>query len=94
MNREPREVWSARVARLERSGLSIAAFAREEGLNPVTLGNWRRKLRGGAPQFVELLGGPSRGFDVELRGGHRVHVPEAFSAEALARLVAVLEARS
>ena len=96
--RESRAAWAARLARLSSSGQSLAAFARSEGIHPGTLGNWRRKLKGTAPQFVEVLGsvvggGNGGAFDVELRSGHRVRVPADFASEAFARLVAVLEAR-
>ncbi|MCP5071388.1 MAG: hypothetical protein GY946_32910 [bacterium] len=39
------ERWSAVLARAERSGLSLRAFAASEGHNPNTLAWWRWNLR-------------------------------------------------
>lgn len=57
------EVWARRVARLERSGLSLRKFAAREGLKAGSLSFWKWKLaqqRSSAaraatpPKFVEL----------------------------------------
>jgi transposase-like protein len=88
---------SAALAALERSGLSVACFADREGVDAQRLYKWRRRL-GPVTDFVEVtpsaslaLGAP-RGFEVMLGSGRVVRVPESFDAEALRRLIAVLEA--
>jgi hypothetical protein len=39
-----RAEWQARVKRLNRSGLSVGAFAAREGVHPGTLALWRARL--------------------------------------------------
>ena len=46
---------SALLAAFERSGLSAAAFARQQGLRYTTFCNWRqRQARSPGPAFVEI----------------------------------------
>jgi hypothetical protein len=45
MGRETRATWAARVARWTSSGLTAAAFAARERINPRTLTYWRWRLR-------------------------------------------------
>lgn len=94
--------WTAEQARaaLEaqtRSGLSVAAFAQHAGLDAERLYRWRRHFKGavdGAARaaFVEvpreLAFGP---VEVVLRSGRTLRVSEAIAADALRRLVSVLE---
>jgi len=88
---------AAALAALKQSGLSVAIFAAREGLDAQRIYVWRRRLE---PRtgFVELapstaldLRDASRGFEVALRCGHLVRLAERFDADALRRLVAVLE---
>lgn len=44
MGRATREEWAARVAQLKESGLSMARFAAEIGVNAKTLAWWRSEL--------------------------------------------------
>jgi len=95
--------WVKRVDRLERSGLTLRAFAEREGLKLGTLSFWKWKLaqarRSGARvspiRFVELTAAPpaatSTWFEVVLPGSRTVRVPIGFDAAELARLVGVLE---
>ncbi len=101
------EQWAKRVARLERSGLSIRAFAEREGLKAGSLSFWKWKVgrksgrRGAVPEaepvrFIELRAEAAaqptaQPFEVELRSGRRVRVTAGFDAAELARLVVVLE---
>ena len=79
------------------SGLSVAAFAEGAGLDVQRLYRWRRHFKGvvdGAsrPAFVEVsreLG--SAPVEVVLRSGRILRVSEAIAADALRRLVSVLE---
>lgn len=93
------ERMSLLVAELEASGQSVVRFARERGLSPWTLYEWRRRLRRqNAPSerkpFIEvkLIDEPSAvtTMSIELPSGLRVHVPRGFEAEELRRLVGVL----
>lgn len=100
------ELWLDRVQRLETSGLSAPAFARQEGVNANTLQWWRRVFRlkreetnavpEARPRFVAVEVAPaepvaSPGFVVQLGGsGHRIEVPADFDASALRRLVGAL----
>lgn len=87
------------VAELESSGLSVVSFARERGLSPWTLYEWRRRLRRqDAPSerkpFIEVKliekPSPATTMAIELPSGLRVHVPCGFEEEELRRLVGVL----
>lgn len=85
------------LGRLERSGLSKAAFCRREQISTVTLGRWRREFGASArstPQarFVEvrLDRPPPTGFELELPGGRRLRIPAGFDATELERLLAAL----
>lgn len=87
---------------LERSGQSVAAFARERGLSPWTLYKWRRDSAGGAtrliaapePDFVQVTVRPAEAprsaLQLELEGGLRVNVPAGFDEGELRRLLEVL----
>ena len=88
---EAREVLAAQEA----SGLSVAAFAAQAGLQAQRLYVWRRQLAaegGGAPAFVEVTSAVAERMEVVLRTGHVVRVPNSFEPESLRRLLEVLEA--
>ncbi len=92
------------LARWERSGLTLAEFARRAGMPAGTLGWWRHTLRGGertpgGGRFLELpmrsalAEAPSSApatFEVVFGDGTMVRVPAAFDVEALARLLALV----
>ena len=95
------------LARWERSGLTLAEFARRGGLPPGTLAWWRHVLRGrerpaGDARFLEVAVGGSAAptprpvpatFEVVFSDGTVVRVPAAFDAEALARLLELVVGR-
>jgi transposase-like protein len=94
---EAREV----LASLERSGETVAAFAAERGLDAQRLYYWRRRVAGGDPiTFHELVVRPSSSalqgapFEIVLGSSLVVRVPPSFDAEALRRLLEVLQAQT
>jgi hypothetical protein len=107
MAREHRAIWAARVARWTRSGLSGAAFAAREGVNPRTLTYWRWRLRTAGPSpvparrdaaFVELVVPPAAReavapLEIVLPAGYRVRLAAAIVPETLRTVLDVLEAR-
>lgn len=91
--RELLEQWA-------RSGVSLAVFAAQHGVQAKTLGWWRWELRrrdraAAAVEFVEVTPPPrmpvfDEGFEVRLPTGVAVGVPVHFDADALGRLLGVL----
>jgi len=87
---EAREVLAAQQA----SGLSVAAFADQMGINSQRLYVWRRQLSaegGCVPAFVEVTTAVAERMEVVLRSGRVVRVPYSFEPESLRRLLDVLE---
>jgi transposase-like protein len=92
------------LAELEGSELPVAAFATQCGLHPQRLYRWRRRMATKAraitqaPAFAEVTvrrhdreHGVREGFEIELGRGRIVRVGPSFDAEALRRLLRVLE---
>jgi transposase-like protein len=88
------------LAALERSGLTVAAFAVQEGVDAQRLYRWRRRFPSGvsapAPAFIEVTpsvteAGTAERFEVVLTSGMLVRVPQEFDPRALRRLVTALE---
>ena len=89
--------WQGVVARQKRSGLSIAAFCREEQISPPSFYQWRRRLTNGsgsepAPQFVPVAiqPPPRADFEIRLPGGVSVMAPVGFEEASLRRLLKVV----
>lgn len=104
MARRTREEWKREVARWQRSGLTRGEYAERAGINAHTLGWWKWKLGSeaeptAAPTFVELVPAvievdAEEVDDLELLVSDvRVRVPPRFDADALSRVLDVLEAR-
>ncbi len=80
---------------LERSGLSLAEFARRRGLSEQTLRWWKKRLRETETEAVEFVevkmasGHAAAWFEVVLPGA-TVRVGERFDSQALERLLAVV----
>ena len=90
-----RRRWTAEDARaaltaLERSGLSLAAFAAREDLDVQRLRHWRKRLAA-APAFVELAVREPERVEIVLRSGHTLRVPVTIDRTALASLALALE---
>lgn len=90
----------AALAALDASGLTVAAFAAREGLDPQRLYFWRRRLRTGSveaqpqpPTFIEVLRAAEREklIEIILCSGRVVRVAESIDAGVLRRLVDALE---
>lgn len=101
-SKEAKKVLEAQVE----SGLTVNAFAVREGLSAPRLYRWRRQFGASAPRppmFEEIV--PSKGvalvgepalstdnrFEIEVRSGVIVRVSESFNAEALRRLLSVVD---
>jgi hypothetical protein len=94
--------WGGLLEERERSGMSLAAFARARGINRNTLLWWRYELRrrghgdiSGGLRQVRVVDGATPapgddGFEVRLSTGDVVYAPRGFDESALARLLAVL----
>lgn len=95
-----RRRWTAAQARaalfaLQESGLSLAAFAKREGIEPKRLYNWQARLRSGVartekPDFVEVISRATEPLEIVLSNGHVVRIPPSFDAAALRRLLEIL----
>jgi len=101
----PKEAKKVLEAQVE-SGLTVSAFAAREGLSAQRLFRWRRQLGASAPNpptfeeivpsnAVALVGEAaeeaSHRFEVVLCSGVIVRVSESFNAEALRRLLFVVD---
>jgi transposase-like protein len=90
---EAREVLEAARA----SGLTLSAFAAREGLGAHRLYFWKQRLEqtskdGSSPvAFLELRRSAPAPVEIVLRSGRTLRVSESIDAEALRRLVDVLE---
>lgn len=98
--------YATALAAQERSGLSIAAYARQIGVAAATLYQWRRRLSAGGETepsaesgsgLVELVVSGGHRADgspcavVRLGGNRTIEVPRGFDDDDLRRLVTLLE---
>ena len=98
---EIQHLWRDRVRRYESSCLTARAFCAREGFGTESLRRWRRWLQVNPPQLPALVEvrvataapTPARRdcMVVELAGGRCLTLEPGFDADAVARLVAVLE---
>jgi hypothetical protein len=79
-----------------RSGLSAAAFARQQGLHYTTFCGWRAKSTRPSPGFVQVepTAPVSAALVVELGGGARLQLHEASQLELAVQLLAKLQRAS
>ena len=107
VRRRTRREYERLVATLERSGLSLNAFAKKSGVPCSTLARWKHRLAKEAPadspqRFlpvkVEATSLPSSGLsescEVRLRSGHELRIPPGFDPVTLCALVNALEPSS
>ncbi|MCB2157061.1 hypothetical protein KQI84_19460 [bacterium] len=99
---EKRRRWEGILVEQEGSGLSVAAFCRERGVNVQTFHYWKKRLRpkvreGALPnrsfQELELVEPAPSGHHLEIIVGDvTVRVPPAFAEEDLRRVLSILAA--
>jgi hypothetical protein len=97
------DLWRSIVAGQPGSGLSIAAYCRQQGISQPSFFAWRRRLclrqrRPGsaAASFVEVTGAPAAQgeasvIEVRLRGGRGLLARRGFDRDLLVELIGVLE---
>lgn len=92
------------LAEADASGQTMRGFAAEHGLDEHRLSRWRRRLAGSVvterPEFEEVVSShvevaqrndSGDRFEIVLRSGRMVRVGESFDAEALRRLLSVVD---
>jgi hypothetical protein len=99
-----RERWRELVEQWRVSGQPAREFAAHRGIKASTLAHWKWRLgREGSsgalaafPAMIEVRARPSHDerFEIELGASRRLRVPASFDADALRRLIAVLEEAS
>ena len=95
--------WRQVLARWQRSGLSVRAFCRAEGVNQPQFYWWRRKLDEAdhkKPAFLpvhvvteEAKEPATRGIEIVLANGRCLRVGPGFDPHTLVKVVDLLEAR-
>jgi len=83
------------LGRYHQSGMSVAAFCRQEGVAESVVYRWLRRERSKKPavKLVEVKSAPAvlGPFRVVLPGGYQIEVPANFDEHGLRRLVGALE---
>lgn len=102
LRRPLREAAARRLlAESKRPGSSLAAVARDHGLNYSTLHSWKRKLTGAAqrgtpqpPSFaeVQVTAGPAAALELQTPEGFTLRLPTGFAAADLQRVLETLRA--
>ncbi|HEX4130917.1 MAG TPA: hypothetical protein VHZ24_12820 [Pirellulales bacterium] len=98
MNRSRRrgaDEWRETISAQAGSGLSIAAYCRDQGISQPSFFVWRRRLRQ-TPPFIEVKTLESEkedtvGIEIHLRGGRRLLVRRGFDPALLVEVVRTLE---
>jgi hypothetical protein len=85
LGREP--YWRMVLARWRRSGLSVRAFCRAEGVSEPSFYWWRRKL-----DQADHKEPATRGIEIVLTNGRCLRVGPGFDPHTLVTLVDLLEA--
>ena len=83
------ENWKEHLIAQERSGKSISEYCRQNGIAPKRLYYWRRR-EARESKFVEV-GTPSPvSYELVLRDGLRLAIPERFNPASVKELLRVL----
>jgi hypothetical protein len=95
-----RERWRELVEQWRVSGQPAREFAAHRGINAATLAHWKwrlgRETSSGALAALPMIEVQARAshderFEIELGASRRLRIPASFDADALRRLIAVLE---
>lgn len=99
LGREP--YWRMVIGRWRRSGQSVRAFCRAEGINEPKFYWWRRRLEQTDPQKPSFLPvhvvrddadpPPTPAIEVVLANGRSLRVPPGFDPQSLRALIEILE---
>lgn len=99
MSREERQkYWRQLVEKHAESGMSAAAFCKEQKINPQRFYAWRGRFRGDSPstEFIRLLptskGAPS-GVRIVLDDGMGIELDRGFDPDTLREIIDALWAR-
>ena len=90
--------WRSRLEAWDASGLTLRAYAIQEGLDPHTAWRWKKRLRGTtpspaatfAPVVIDHASSGRGAFELVTAAGLTLRIPADFDEAALARLVALL----
>jgi hypothetical protein len=100
MSREDRrEYWRALIEKHAESGLSAAAFCKEQNINPQRFYSWRKHLNCDSPRtgFLRLVPTSAKttcsGIRILMDHGMRVEVDRGFDAFTLREIVDALCSR-
>jgi hypothetical protein len=80
---ELRKLWRKRIERQHKSGLTVAAFCRQERVSTATFYGWKRKLRGGRALRPKRTAKPR---SAEAVGSAAGNAPEARGQAAFLQL--------
>ena len=94
------ECWGERIAKQERSGMSVHRFCEEQGLTEQSFYLWRKRLRKQQPmRFALVETGPARqqrarelDLELVLATGERLRIGADVDPTALRRVLAALRA--
>ena len=100
-NIEQRQFWQTAIEARRKSGLSIAAFCKKEGLSEAAYYYWRRKLAGGVckakekspPDFLEvvLAGSNNAALELVFSGGHTLRIHPGADQKNLSQVLSTLK---
>ena len=94
------DLWRARIAEQERSGLSVKQFCQQRGLTQYSFYTWRRRLRKNEPvRFALVDRGVARqepateaGLELVLTSGERLRIGTGVDSATLRTVLEALRA--
>jgi transposase-like protein len=99
-NIEQRHFWRRALEARRKSGLSIAAFCKKEGISETAYYYWRRKLAGGVlkakekspSDFLEVVlpGSHNAALELVFSGGHRLRIHPGADQKTLSQVLSAL----
>jgi hypothetical protein len=85
--------WQKHLAAQERSGKSVSGYCREHGIDPKRLyyrQSKKKRPAAGRAEFVEIKKPGGGGFELRVRDGITLVIPEQFKPEQLRCLLEAL----